>query len=68
MREVIIVPNLRPAAIESGWQSQAPQGWRCFADDAALTDVCPGCVTPVERADEVIAEAEASVYFGEGDF
>ena len=40
-----------------------PEGWREFADDEKVIDVCPECLTAEECTDIVIREAENNVLF-----
>jgi hypothetical protein len=35
-----------------------PEGWREFNDGERITDVCLGCVTDGERADELLDRVE----------
>jgi hypothetical protein len=63
-REVVICEDFKPSAIENGVVDKAP-GWREFAGDERITDVCPNCITAGEQVDAMLAGVEADFIFGD---
>jgi hypothetical protein len=40
-------------------------GWETVRGDDSINDVCPGCLTDVERADQILRHVEAGAMFAE---
>lgn len=57
-REVVIVEDWTPSAVDTGCTLDKSPGWLIFADDERVTDVCPNCITADERAAELLGDIE----------
>jgi hypothetical protein len=42
--------------------SKGPEGWTATAHIDEIEDICPGCLTDGERADQVFSAAELTVF------
>jgi hypothetical protein len=61
--EVVIVEEWGPSAVRKEPSGNSPDGWRSYASDTAVEDVCPGCLTDEERVDIVLTEIESDAMF-----
>lgn len=60
--ETFIVEDYSPKAIRCGiGPTFDPADWAELADDQAVTDVCPDCLTAGERADRLFREVACDV-------
>ena len=65
-RDVVVLAHSgSPRAVRNPQDETHPEGWEEYANDETVIDVCPNCLTDEERADSVLREVEADVYFGE---
>ena len=46
-----------PKAVRTGFAPTKPDGWCEFASDDTVQDVCPACLTVVERAEAIVRAA-----------
>jgi hypothetical protein len=60
-REIVTVEDWG-CAVERGMAGKA-SGWREFMRAETVEDVCPRCVSDLERADQLLAEVEADHIF-----
>jgi hypothetical protein len=60
--EVVIVEEWR-RAVRKEPRGGSPDGWRSYANDTAVEDVCPGCLTDEERVDVLLKEIESDAMF-----
>lgn len=64
---IVICDEYTPSAVRYGGMPEGWRGlpgWRSFADDHTVTDVCPGCITAGEHVDQALEEAEFDFILG----